>query len=155
MHSSPWFLAACATAIVYKNHFFRLYQQNRSSESKLKFRQASNCWKRVLGAPKLAYPNKTKESITSQKLGSRDYWGIANSVVNKGKSVVPPLLNSLKMLSSAADKAKLFAKSFSKNPNLDDSDVSLLVFPFRTNLKLHNISVTPKMVKKVIANLDS
>ena len=31
----------------------------------------------------------------------------------------------------------------------------LPVIPFRTNLKLHNISATPKMVKKVIANPDS
>ena len=43
----------------------------------------------------------------------------------------------------------------SKNSNLDDSGVSLPVFPSRTNLKLHNISITPKMVKKVITNLDS
>ena len=35
------------------------------------------------------------------------------------------------------------------------SGISLPVFPSRTNLKLHNISVTPKMVKKVITNLDS
>ena len=33
-HSSPWFSAACAAAIVHSNHFSRLYQQNRSSESK-------------------------------------------------------------------------------------------------------------------------
>ena len=59
------------------------------------------------------------------------------------------------MLSSASDKAKLFAKSFSKNYNLDDSGISLSAFSSRTNLKLHNISVTPKMVKKVIMNLDS
>ena len=30
--SSPWFSAACAAAIVHRNHFFRLYQQNKSSE---------------------------------------------------------------------------------------------------------------------------
>ena len=30
----------------------------------------------------------------------------------------------------------------------------LPVFPSRTNLKQHNISVTPKMVEKVIMNLD-
>ena len=58
------------------------------------------------------------------------------------------------MLSSASDKVKLFAEKFSKNSNLDDSDISLPVFPSRTNLKLHNIYVTPKMVKKVIINLD-
>ena len=56
------------------------------------------------------------------------------------------------MLSCAPDKAKSFAENFSKNSNLDDS--SLPVFPSRTNLKLHNISVTHKMVKKVILNLD-
>ena len=58
------------------------------------------------------------------------------------------------MLSSASDKAKLFAENFSKNSNLEDSGISLPVFRSRTNLKLHNISVTPKMVKKVIMNLD-
>ena len=51
-------------------------------------------------------------------------------------------------------KHKLFAENFSKNSNLDDSGISLPVFPSRTNLKLHNIYVTPKMVKKVITNLD-
>ena len=34
-------------------------------------------------------------------------------------------------------------------------DISLPAFPSRTNLKLHNISIIPKMVKKVITNLDS
>ena len=48
----------------------------------------------------------------------------------------------------------MFAEKFSKNSNLDDSGISLPVFPSRTNLKLHDISVTPKMVKKVIVNLD-
>ena len=57
-------------------------------------------------------------------------------------------------MSSASDKAKLFAENFSLNSNLDDSSVSLPVFPSRTNLKLHNISVTPKMVRKVVMNLD-
>ena len=58
------------------------------------------------------------------------------------------------MLSSAYDKAKLFAENFSLNSNFDDSGIFLPVFPSRTNLKLHNISVTPKMVRKVVMNLD-
>ena len=63
-HSSPWFSAACAAAIVHRNHFFRLYQREKSA-SKVKFRQTSNRCKRVLEAAKLSYANKTKESITS------------------------------------------------------------------------------------------
>ena len=41
-HSSPCFSAACGAAIVHRNHFFRLYQKDKSSESKVKFRQAGN-----------------------------------------------------------------------------------------------------------------
>ena len=154
-HSSPWFSAACAAAIVHRNHFFCLFQQNKYSESKVKFRQASNHCKRVLEASKLAYATTTKESITSQKLGFWDFWQIANSVLNKGKFAIPPLFNGPEVLSSGSDKAKSFPKNFSKNSNLDDSGISLPVFPSRTNLKLHNISITPKMVKKVITNHDS
>ena len=58
------------------------------------------------------------------------------------------------MFSSAFDKEKLFAENFSKNSILDDSGISVPVFPSRTNLKLRNISVTLKMVEKVIRNLD-
>ena len=32
-HSSPWFSAACAAVIVHINHFFRLYQQNKSFQT--------------------------------------------------------------------------------------------------------------------------
>ena len=150
-HPSPWFSAACGAAIVHRNHFFHLYQQNKSSESQVKFRQAINHCKRVLEAAKLAYANKTKESITSQKLGSQDFWQIANIVLNKGKSAIPPL----EVCFSVSDKTKLCAKNLTKNSNLGDSGVSLPIFPSRTNLKLNNIYITPRMVKKIIANLDS
>ena len=69
-HSSPWFSAVCAAVIVHRNHFFCLYQKDKSSEAKVKFRQVGNHCKRALEAAKLAYANKTKESTTSQKLGS-------------------------------------------------------------------------------------
>ena len=68
--------------LVHGNHFFRLYQKDQSSDSKGKFRQASNRCKRVL----------------------------------------------------------------------DYSSISLPVFI--SSLKLHNISITPTMVKKIIINLD-
>ena len=72
-HSFPWFLASCAAAIVHRTFFFRLYQKDKSSESKVKFKQAINRCKRVLEAAKLAYAKRTKESITSQKPGCRTF----------------------------------------------------------------------------------
>ena len=59
-------------------------------------------------------------SITSQEPGSQDFWQIANSVLNKGKSAIN-LFNTPDMLSSVSDKAKLCAKYFSKRTNLDES----------------------------------
>ena len=91
-----------------------------------------------------------QKSLTSQKLGSRDFWQIANSVLNKGKSAIPPLFNGPEVLSSASGNAKLFAENVS---NLDDSGIFLPVFLSKTNLKVH-ISVTPKMFRKVVMNLD-
>ena len=90
-----------------------MYQKDKSSDYTVKFRQANNHCKRVLEAAKLAYDNKIKEPITSEKLGSCDFWQIANSVPNKGKSTIPPLFNGPEVLSSASDKAKLFAKNVS------------------------------------------
>ena len=121
---------------------------------KVKFRQASVCCKKVFEAAKLVYAKKTKDSITSHKLGSQGFWGIANSILNKGKSAIPSLFNSREVLSSVFDEAKLFAEDFSKNSNIDDSGISLPVFSPRSNLKLHNISVASKMVNEVIMNLD-
>ena len=95
-----------------------------------------------------------QDSITSLKPGYRDFWSIDNSALNKGKSAILPLFNGPEVLSSVSDIAKLFAKIFSKNSNLDDLCIYLPVFPSRTNLKLHNIFITPKLVKEVITNLD-
>ena len=80
------------------------------------------------------------------------------SVLNKGKSAIRSLFNGQKVLPSASEKAKSFAENFSTNLNLDDSGIDsgtfLPVFPSQTNLKLHNTSVTPKMIKEVIKNSD-
>ena len=59
-HSSAWVSAAFAAVIVHRNDFFHLYQQNKSSESKGKSRQASNYCKKILEASKLEYASKTK-----------------------------------------------------------------------------------------------
>ena len=53
------FSAACPAAIVHRNLFFHLFQQIKSSESKVKFRQASN----PSNPAKLAYAIKTKTLI--------------------------------------------------------------------------------------------
>ena len=94
---------------------------------------------------------KQRESIASQKLRSQDFWQIASSVLNKGNSAAVTLFNGLEVLSYASNNAKLFTKAFSNNSDVEDSRA----FPSRSNLKLHNIYINPRMVKKVIMYLDS
>ena len=101
------------------NHFFRLDRLGKSSASKGKSRQASCHFKRVLGAAML------KKQCNSQKLGSRNYCQITNNVLNKVNLLYLPYL-------PASVKAKLHAKSFSDDSNLDDSGISLPTCPSRT-----------------------
>ena len=60
--------AICAAAIVHRNHFFCLHQQNKSSKFKVKFIQGSNHCNRVLEAAKLAYAKKTKNPSLPRNL---------------------------------------------------------------------------------------
>ena len=72
-HSSPWFSVACPSSLVHRNHFFCLYQQNKSSESKESSDRLAIIAKEFLKLPNLHMFIK-QDSITSQKLGSRDLW---------------------------------------------------------------------------------
>ena len=119
---------------------FFVYQQNKSSAPKLKFRQAHHCCKRVLLKLSILL---IKKSISLPS--SYNFLPIANNILNKGKSAIPPLF----------DTEVLSSENVSKNSYLGDSGVSLYFSPSRTNLKLHNTLVTLKLVKKIKTNLDS
>ena len=120
----------------------------------MKTGKRTNGCKRVLEAAKLSYATRTKETPSIPRnlaLGTFDELLIVFST----KVNLLYLLYSMAWRCSLLHKARLFPKNSSINCNLDVLGVSLPVFPSRTNLKLHNISITPKMVKKVITNLDS
>ena len=91
------FSTACSALKALRNHFFCFHQQKKSPQF-VKFRQASNHCKKVLKAAKLAYANKSKESITSQKLGSCNIWQMTYSNLNKCKSAMPPLFSDFDLL---------------------------------------------------------
>ena len=78
-----------------------------------------NIWERSIA-------NKYHPKKYHQVIGT--FGQIANSVLNKDRSVVPPLFSRPEVLSSASDKAKLFAKNISSNCNLQYLFTS---FPFQ------------------------
>ena len=90
---------------------------------------------------------KQKSLSLPRNLALRTY-GELLSVLSKSKSSIPPLFNGTEGLFSASETAKLFAKNFSKNSHLDGYGAYLPDFLSRTNLKLHNISITLRMVKR-------
>ena len=81
-----------------------------------------------------------------------DFWEIANNVLHKDKSAIHVLFNGPKVLSSVFDKTKLLT-TFPRTL-IVMSQVSLFVIFLPEKLKLHNIPVTPKLVRQVITNLD-
>ena len=77
-------------------------------------------------------------------------WQISKSMFNKVKSATRLVFSGFEVLCSGSENAKLFPETFPENSNLDDLGISLLAFPCRTNLKMHNIHVTPEMIKNNI-----
>ena len=98
--------------------FFRLYQQHKSSESKVEFRQVSSCCRRVFEAAKLSYANKTKESSLPRNLALRTFGELLIVFSTKVNLVYLLCSTILLYLSSASEKAKLFTKCFSRTPIL-------------------------------------
>ena len=108
--------------------FFCFYQNDKSSESKVKFRQASNYCKRILEDAKLAYINKTRVHHFPETWVS-GLLQLANGVFDKGKSAIPPLFNDPEVLSSASDEAKFLLKTFLRTLILMTLDL-FTCFPF-------------------------
>ena len=71
-------------------HFFRFYQQNKSSASKVKLQQANNRDKKVLEAVTLAYANKTKKSSLCKNLAVVTFWKLLIVFSTKAWCEPPP-----------------------------------------------------------------
>ena len=111
------------------NHLFCFSKQNQSFLSDVKFTNAINCLKRVFETDIILCTDKTKESISSQKLGSLEVRWIA--VVFSIKVNLPYLLfltwPEVPCLSS--DKANLFSEIISKNSILIAQGPVYLISP--------------------------
>ena len=119
-NSSLWFSAACIAAIVHRNNFFVFKRVNF-----LNLKESSDrlviVAKRFLKLLNLHMPIKQKNPSLSRNLALETFDELP--IVFSTKINLLCLLYSmacLLVLSSASDKAKLFAGSFSKNSNLDD-----------------------------------
>ena len=81
------------------------------------------------------------------------FWQIATSVFNKAESAIHFLFNGAEVLSSTSDKTIYLLKTFLRT-NFDESVISLPTLTSRENLKLNNVIVTLKFIKKIITNLE-
>ena len=83
--------------------------------------------------------NKTRErdSITFQGLCFCDYWRTANSVINKGKSLICPLFSSSEGLPCVhLIRQRCLLKFFLRTLTLMDQVSHQSTFSLRTNMKL-------------------
>ena len=136
--STPFSSASCTVAIAHRNHFFRLSQKNKPSASKVKFRQPSN----------------TKEKCLSFILNlTHMIFGELLIVFSRNVNLLYRIYLML-LRCCLLHLTNKIVENFSQNSTLEDLGISLLVFHATTTLNLHNILVTPTLVKIVITNLD-
>ena len=155
-NSQPWYTPECAAAIAHRNHFFHLYQKSQSEDSLAAFKKARNHCKAVLRKAKSSYAQSIKDKIGGERLGSREFWRITNQVQNRGKkSSIPTLINGPEIVSSSADKAKIFASIFASNSTLDDQGHEVPFFPTVSENQIDTPWVTAKDVARRIRELES
>ena len=119
---------------------FCFYQQNKGSESKVKFRQASICFKWVLQASPIVYATKIKESITPQKLALRTFGELLKVFSTK--------INLLYLLHSMT--TSFYLLHFIKKNCLLKTFLRTLILITRASVFCNS-----HMVKMVITSLDS
>ena len=141
-HSSPWF-TPYAAAIPDRNHYFHKYHWNATPENKKLFCDSCNHCRIVLKDARYNYAETTGRSVSSQLIVSLDFWRICNSVLNRGKSTIPPLFYGLDVLTIFTDKANLFASYFSCNSTLNGSQ-QLTDFRSRAERRLSSKNITAK-----------
>ena len=154
-HSQPWFSPACAAAISHRNHYFKLFHRSNTPEHRQLFRTARNKCQRILAEAKDNYAASIRQSILSQRLGSKDFWRIANNVMNRGTSSIPPLFNGPEVLTSSKDKANVLAERFAANSTIQEGEHTLPCFPLRTECVVPKPIITPKNITTIIHSLDS
>ena len=155
-HSQPWFTAECAAAICQRNFFFHRYHRDRTARNLSSFKAARRKCRQVILHAKECYSKHVRQSITTQKLGSKDFWRICNSVLKRNKSSLSSLsLGSDNMVVSSADKAELLCHEFAKNSSLNDENKSPPSFPSRTAATLSSVSITVRQVRRILKCLDA
>ena len=157
-HSQPWFTPECAAAICQRDHFFHQYRRNRNADNLEQYRAARRHCKETLHEAKSRYASHVRDSIATQKLGSKDFWRIYNSVMNRNKSTIPALnSNDTKapMATSSAEKAELLSTQFATNSCLNDGGLTPPPFAMRTKETVPSPPISVKRVKRIISCLDS
>ena len=108
----------CAAAICQRDHFFQQYRRNTTADNLNQYRAARKQCKATLHEAKSRYASHVRDSIARQKLDSKDFWRIYNSVMNRNKSTIPALNSSDSkepMATSSAKKGELLCIQFCKN----------------------------------------
>ena len=154
-NSQPWFTPECAAAIAHRNHFFHLYHQNRTDETKAEFKNARNHCKRVLRNAQQSYAESIQARIGQEALGSKEFWRITNKVLGRGKAAIPTLIEGPTQVISSTDKANIFASKFAAHSTLDDLGCPLPDFPPVTDEKLSDFKVSAGQVASLIKELDA
>ena len=142
-HSQPWFSPECAAAICQRDHFYHQYKRDNSTDNLNQYKAARKHCKETLHQAKSRYASYVRDSIDNQKLGSKDFWRIYNSVMKRDKSSIPALsIDNTHMATSSADKAKFLCQEFAKNSSLVDSGQNPPPFPPRTGETLLPLKIT-------------
>ena len=147
---SPWISNACTAAKADRIYLIHFYHQSSSCATKVTFRHASNCCKRVLDVPEI------KRGYHFSQTCLPDFGKLLLVFSTKVNLLCFFYLVALRCCVLNLVKQNYLLKFFLRTLILITQVYLCLFSLFRTILKIYTIPVAPRLVKKVsIIDLDS
>ena len=152
----PWLTKNIKVWLRKHNKIYQKYKKNGfKDEDKVKVEESKSEINLMILDAKEKYLHSLGAELTDPSTGSKKYWKILNTFLNKCKVPrIPPLFENRSFVTDCREKATIFNNYFAKQctPFLTDSVLPPLVY--HTNNRLSHFSITKDEIKDILKQLN-
>ena len=152
----PWITKSIKTCLRKHNKIYRNYKRNGfTDEDKIKVEESKSEINVIILDAKEKYLQSQGAELTDPSTGSKKYWKILNTFLNKCKIPrIPPLFENGSFVTDCREKATIFNNYFAKQctPFLTNSVLPTLAY--HTNNRLSHFNITKEEVENILKVLN-
>ena len=151
----PWMNTTVRRAIRKRNRLLKIHCRVKSLVSWEKYRQQRNYTTALIRYNKQKYYKKLNSKLQDPSISNKNWWGIVKSLNGaKIQTSIPTLVEGVKFISDAKEKAELFNEYFCTQCSVDDSCATLATSTVRATATLSLIQTSNEEVNILLKSVD-